>query len=262
MKEKRPLRPRMALAILSFVAAQPTFAEWSMQTGFDYTSGEYGASEDTRILYVPLTVKTEGRRYFARVTIPYIEVDAPVGGDIIAIGPDGQPIRAATGDREKNDGVGDIVAALGYTVLNRARSGIVVDVVTKAKFGTADEDKGLGTGENDYSVQIDGYKTFNRLTLLATMGYRIYGDSPDFELDDVFFGSVGSVFKLSSKTSGGLTYDFREKIVPTGDPQREATVFVTRKAGRNHKTQGYFVGGLSEASPDWGVGLVFTRGLQ
>lgn len=259
MKEKRPLRPRMALAILSFVAAQPTFAEWSMQTGFDYTSGEYGASEDTRILYVPLTVKTEGRRYFARVTIPYIEVDAPVGGDIIAIGPDGQPIRASTGDREKNDGVGDIVAALGYTVLNRARSGIVVDVVTKAKFGTADEDKGLGTGENDYSVQIDGYKTIKRLTYLLTAGHRVYGDPSGLDLNDVFFGSVGAVFKFRLGISAGMIYDFRERIVESGDTQSELTGFVTRKLGGNRKIQGYVVGGLSDASPDWGAGLMLTQ---
>lgn len=260
MKERLPPHPKMALAILLLAIAQPALSEWSLQTGADYTSGEYGASEDTRILYIPLTVKTEGERYFARVTIPYIEVDAPIGGDIIAIGPDGQPIRASAGEREKNEGMGDVVAALGYTVLNRA-SRAILDVVGKVKFGTADEDKGLGTGENDYSLQVDGYKTFTRLTLLATAGYRFYGDPPDLELDDAFFGSVGSVYKLTSTTSGGLVYDFREKIVPTGDSQREVSGFVTHKIGRDRKVQGYVVGGLSGASPDWGAGVVFTLGL-
>jgi hypothetical protein len=261
MKEKRLLRPSTALAVLSLVIAKPAVADWSVQTGIDYTSGEYGASEDTRILYVPLTVKTEGERYFVRVTIPYIEVDAPVGGDVIAIGPDGQPIRASTGNRVKDDGAGDVVAALGYTVLNSLAAGTVIDVVAKVKFGTADEEKGLGTGEDDYSLQIDGYKTFKRLTYLLTVGHRVYGDPPDIEFDDVFFGSAGAIYKFKPGISGGLIYDFRENIISDGDDQSELTAFVTRKMGGNRKIQGYVVGGLSNVSPDWGVGMTLTQGL-
>jgi hypothetical protein len=71
--------------------------------------------------------------------------------------------------------MGDLVAAFGYTVLNSVASGTIIDVVGKVKFGTADEDKGLGTGEDDYSVQIDGYKAFKRLTFLLTAGIRDRG---------------------------------------------------------------------------------------
>jgi hypothetical protein len=261
MKRKHSLSATTALAAFALALTQPTFAEWSLQTGVDYTSGEYGASEDTRILYIPLTVKTEGQRYFARVTVPYIEVDAPVGGDIIAIGPDGQPIRASTGDRAKDDGVGDVVAAVGYSVINGAASGATVDVVGKVKFGTAEEEKGLGTGEDDYSVQIDGYKVFKKMTYLLTVGYRVYGDPPDIDFDNVFFGSAGAIYKLQPNISGGLIYDFRESIIAGGDEQSELTAFVTRKIAGNRKVQGYVVGGLSDASPDWGLGLMLTQGF-
>ncbi len=261
MKENLLPSPSTALAVLSLAITQPALAEWGIQTGLDYTSGEYGASEDTRILYIPLTVKTEGERYFARVTIPYIEVDAPVGGDIIAIGPDGQPIRTAGGNRAKDDGVGDVVAALGYTVVNSLASGTIIDIVGKVKFGTADEEKGLGTGEDDYSFQIDGYKTFKRLTYLLTVGHRVYGDPPDFDFDDVFFGSIGAIYKFKPDISGGVVYDFRENIIAGGDEQSEVTVFVTQKISGNRKIQGYVLGGLSDASPDWGLGLMLTQGF-
>ncbi len=261
MKQKHLQRPKTALAILSLALAQPAFAEWSLQTGVDYTSGEYGASEDTRILYVPLTLKTEGQRYFARVTVPYIEVDAPVGGDIIAIGPDGQPIRASTGDRAKDDGAGDVVAAVGYSVINSAASGTIVDVVGKVKFGTAQEEKGLGTGEDDYSVQIDGYKLIKRMTYLLTAGYRVYGDPPDLDFDNVFFGSAGAIYKFQPSMSGGLVYDFRESIIADGDEQSEVTALITQKLGGKRKIQAYVLGGLSDASPDWGGGLMLTQGF-
>ncbi len=261
MKRKHALSATTALAVLALAMAQPAVAEWSVQTGIDYTSGKYGAPEDTRILYVPVTVKNEGERYFARLTIPYIEVDAPVGGEIIAIGPDGQPIRASTGERAKDDGVGDVVAAAGYSLLNSAASGTIIDVVGKVKFGTADEEKGLGTGEDDYSVQIDGYKAFKRLTYLLTAGYRVYGDPPDLDFDDVFFGSVGAIYKFKPGISGGVVYDFRENIIDDGDEQSEVTAFVTQKLGGKRKIQAYVLGGLSDASPDWGGGLMFTQGF-
>ena len=38
---------------------------------------------------------------------------------------------------------------------------LLIDLTGKVKFGTADENKGLGTGENDYAVQADwGSKLF------------------------------------------------------------------------------------------------------
>lgn len=256
MKQELWQRPRAALAILSLALAQPAMAEWSVQTGIDYTNGKYGASEDTRILYIPVTLKNEGERYFARVTVPYIEVDAPVGDGGVAF-VDGTPIPA----NAKDDGMGDIVTAIGYTVLNHSASRTVVDIVGKVKLGTADEEKGLGTGEDDYSVQIDGYKTFGRLTYLLTTGYRVYGDLPDFELDDVFFGSVGAVYKVKPDVSGGLVYDFREKIAVDGDAVSELTAFITQKMSGDRKIQGYVVGGLSDASPDWGMGVMITQTL-
>src|SRR6266481_10019999 len=96
------LSGRIAIAALGLLllAGRPAQADLSVATGFDYSSGGYGSGEKTRITYVPFTLKYEAERYFVRLTVPYLSIDAPAGGNIIAIGPDGQPIRAATGRRE------------------------------------------------------------------------------------------------------------------------------------------------------------------
>lgn len=255
------LTKTVVMGFMLVAMAAPVRAEMSFVTGFDYSSGDYGAPEDTHILYIPLTLKFESSPYLLRLTVPYVSIDAPVGGSIIAIGPDGQPIRSATGQRETNSGMGDVVAALGYTLLDTGASGTMLDVTGKVKFGTADEAKGLGTGENDYSLQLDGYQTFGRLTWLVTAGYRVYGDPPGTDFDNVPFGSFGGVFKFSSETSGGLIYDFRDNIVSGTDPQRDLTAFVTRKTGKDTKLQTYVLAGLSDASSDWGLGMMFTFGF-
>ena len=96
---------------LLFMGLQPAHAVFRFSSGFDYTSGKYGAADDTEILYVPLTFKFEGATSLFRLTIPYFSITAPVGGEIVAIGPDGQPIRAGTGERSTDSGMGDVVTA-------------------------------------------------------------------------------------------------------------------------------------------------------
>lgn len=256
---------KVAVVVLAAAAVamfgQSATAGLSMLTGVDYSSGEYGDTEETRILYIPVTAKYEADRYVLRLTVPYVEIDAPSGGDIIAIGPGGQPIRSGAGNRETNAGLGDVVASAGYTVFESVPAGVILDLVGKVKFGTADADDGLGTGETDYAMQFDGYKRLGSLTLLATLGYRVYGDPPGSDFDNVPFGALGVVYKLSPDSSAGAIFDMRENIVINSDPQYELTAFVTRKVGARFKVQGYVLSGFSDSSPDWGVGLMAIREL-
>jgi len=249
------------LATTAIMAGQPAFAGLSVLTGIDYSSGEYGDTEETRILYIPVTAKYEADRYVLRLTVPYVEIDAPSGGDIIAIGPGGQPIRSGAGNRETNAGLGDVVASAGYTVFESVPSGVILDLVGKVKFGTADADEGLGTGETDYAMQLDGYKKFGPFTLLATLGYRVYGDPPGSDFDNVAFGGLGGVYTFSPDTSAGVIFDIRDNIVLSSDPQYELTAFVTHKVGARTKLQGYLLTGFSDSSPDWGGGLMVIQGL-
>ena len=236
-------------------------AELKFTSGFDYSSGKYGGTESTDILYIPLTIKNEGVSSLFRLTVPLLTIRGPSGGDIIGIGPDGQPIRAGNGPRETESGLGDVIAAYTYYAYESAATGTYIDLTGKVKFGTADETKDLGTGENDYSAQIDFYKTVGNLTWLLTGGYRVYGDPPGVDFDNAFYGSVGGVVKRSRETSIGIIYDFREKIQPTSDPLSELTVYISSKSGKGARFQWYALTGFSDASPDWGIGFTFTVGF-
>jgi hypothetical protein len=237
---------------------QPAHAVLRFSSGFDYTSGKYGAVDDTEILYVPFTIKYEGATSLFRITVPFLSIKAPVGGDIIAIGPDGQPIREGTGEKTTDSGMGDVVTAYTYYLYESSASRTFIDLTGKIKFGTADETKGLGTGENDYSAQLDLYKTVGSLTGLLTGGYRVYGDPPGVDFDNVFYASIGGVFKQSPATSIGVIYDFRQKIQTVGDPLSELTAYVAHKSGKDTKFQWYVLTGFTDASPDWGLGFTFN----
>ena len=146
-----------------------------------------------------------------------------------------------------------------FDVVANRELGIALDVTAKIKFATADETKGLGTGETDYSVQADVYKFFDRITLLGTAGYKVRGDPANVDLENVFFGSVGGIYNFTPETRGGLIYDYRESAYATGDSIRELTGFVSRPINDDWRLQFYALTGFSDSSPDFGGGMLIKR---
>jgi hypothetical protein len=123
------------------------------------------------------------------------------------------------------------------------------------KLGTADETKGLGTGQNDYSLQADLYKPLGgNLSLFGSLGHRWYGDPPGIDLKNVFYWALGGAYRFSAATSAGLAYDFRPAITAGGGEISELTAFLSRRLSREWKLQPYVVLGFGRASPDWGAG--------
>jgi len=233
---------------------------FTLGTGFDYTSGKYGSSEKTETLYVPLSGKYETGPWTFRAVVPYIRITGP--GDVVGAGGDRVTLPGAPTARRTESGLGDIVGSAFYNLLNEGNAPIGLDLGAKVKLGTADRDKGLGTGKNDYSVQADAFKPFGATTAFATLGYRWYGDPPGTDLRNVYYGSVGAAHKVSSDTSVGAAYDWRPRVSPNGGQVSEATAFVTQRLSSAWKVQFYGVKGFSTGSPDFGVGALLSYSLQ
>lgn len=230
-----------------------TSGTFSLTTGFDYSSGDYGDEIDTDISAIPFVAKYELDRWTFKATIPYIHIRGP--GDVIPS--IGQVSETPRRERTTESGWGDTVVSATYSFYpTNIAQGLVIDLTGKVKFETGDEDKGLSTGENDYATQIDIYKVFGKFTAIAGVGYRVYGNPSFATLDNVFYGSVGGAYKLSQKTSIGAIYDYRPKITDAGSEISEVLSFVSHKISDQWKLQGYFVKGFSNGSPDYGGGAM------
>lgn len=226
---------------------------WRISTGVDYSSGDYGTTADTDITYIPITLKYRSGRWGFKATLPYIRVKGP--SNVI---PDVGQVGTTPTTRKTESGIGDVILSGTYTLVSDSKTKTILDLTGKIKLPTADDKKGLGTGETDYYIQLDAYKIIGKTTPFATLGYKIYGDSNVYKLDNVFYVSLGFSHKLSSSTSTGLILDVRERSTPTGDPRRELTAFMTHKLDSNRKVQAYLVKGFSDGSPDWGVGATIS----
>lgn len=247
----------LTAAVCMIIAASPALAEGtlSLTTGIDYSSGDYGSTVQTSILSIPFSVKYESETLTWKASVPWVRATAPAGS---IIGPDG-PIDSGAGLRATESGLGDLVTSLTWAAYENRKSGMAIDLTGKIKWGTASTGKGLGTGENDFSVEIDAYKSIGKVAWFANLGYRVYGDPSGIDLKNVAYGGLGVSGKLTQTVSIGTSWDYRPKITSTGDPSNELTVFSSHRINQKNKVQVYAVTGFSEGSPDWGGGLTLTH---
>lgn len=243
----------MALAL--FAIASPAWAEvtGSLTTGFDYSTGKYGGTSSTNILYIPVTGKIEFDNLFFKLTVPYISVTSSGTAVIKGIG----TIKTTTGTKTTTQsGLGDVIASAGYILVEN--DSFLLDVVGNIKFGTADANKNLGTGENDYSAQLDGYYTVHKTTLFATAGYKVLGAPAGITLNNIAYGTLGFSQKTGDKTSAGLMLDAAQSSNEFYPGTRELTVFIANKISSTSKVQAYLLKGFSDSSPEYGGGLMLT----
>ncbi len=252
--KKSAMKLRFA-ALALFACSLPAVAgDLSLGAGFDFSTGKYGARQSTTILYVPVTAKYQTDDSFLKLTVPYISITGP-GGVVRGLGLV-NPARVRT-FRVTNSGLGDITASAGHTVYDR--DALSLDLVGNIKFGTADATQGLGTGQNDYSAQVDGYYALNaKSTLFGTLGYRIYGSPPGLLLKNAPYASIGASTKTDASESVGIMLDVAKSPSVYTGPQREVTLFVTQKVPGGSKLQAYIVKGFASGSPDFGLGAMYT----
>jgi len=160
------------------------------------------------------------------------------------------------GSQPEQSGIGDLIMGVAYVFYPEASSSLpAVELSGKIKFGTASRDKGLGTGENDYTLQADISKAFGAFYPFAGVGYRFVGNPPGSDLRDKWLAYAGVSTRISSKLSLGVAYDWSQSTVRTRSDAHELSPFASFKLSRSFAIDPYGVIGLSDNSPDWGLGI-------
>ncbi|MCR4333225.1 MAG: hypothetical protein NUV34_11075, partial [Sulfuricaulis sp.] len=160
-------------------ASAATDGETSVILGAEYTSGDYGTSSKTKIWYFPVTLRYETDANAASVTVSYLSVEGR--GDVVVtgggMGMGSQTVkRTSTVNGTRTDsGFGDVILTGSHKLSGTAASRI--DLTGKIKLGTADETDNLGTGENDYAVQLDFEKDYNSNSMFGTAGSAMFSPS-------------------------------------------------------------------------------------
>jgi hypothetical protein len=268
---------RSAALVFLVLAAGVAHAEdgFSFGIGADYSSGDYGSDITTTILSVPVSAKYTTGDWIFRGSLPWMHVDGdanviPGLGSVNNTNPSGRgrgngngngggggtPTEPTSG---VTSGIGDLRLAATYAVPLQGAWG--VDLTGNVKIATADEDKSLGTGANDYGVAVDVFRSVGEATtVFGGIGYTMLGDSDFIEVDSVFNGNVGFSRKFGA-SSAGLVYDYRQPTTEDADQRSEITGFVSFPTSDAGKLQLYGVAGLADGRPDWGAGVYYNMGF-
>jgi hypothetical protein len=98
----------LVLAMAS-TTAQSGESSFSLSAGVEFTSGEYGGTEDIEDLYVPITGTIYLDNVAISLTVPYLSFRAPSGTTVTD--PGGTPV-PGSGQTIKESGLGDVVAGV------------------------------------------------------------------------------------------------------------------------------------------------------
>lgn len=223
--------------------------------GMDYSVGDYGQTADTTVTYIPMSVKVKSNHWAYGITVPYVRITGPESSVVSDGITTGDTTAVAT---RTDSGLGDVVLSAHFGFEPTDALGTYFDVSGKVKIGTADADKGLGTGTNSYTLLLDAYQPMAVVDVFATLGYRINNSSDHIKLNDVWLASLGVARRLSPHVSGGISYDYRGAASTHSTSAKEIAPYLSWKLSQQWKVKGYAAFGLSKQSPDIAGGMQLT----
>lgn len=117
------------------------------------------------------------------------------------------------------------------------------------KLPTADEDKGLGTGETDYGAFVEVAYSFDRIKPFASLGYLWTGDARTIDYRNTWLYSLG-VSQYVGADKFHVSIDAREKTLAGFDDTRLLSAGWLHSLSANHTLELNVSTGLNDSSPD------------
>lgn len=230
----------------------PARAETRLDLRFipSYFSGEFATGFETHILSLASTPVVERGKHEFRLDVPYVSITAD--GQVTFLGD--QVIERGPAGRTTESGPGDVTVQDEYSFIEGSRSAPTVSAILRIKIPTADESRGLGSGEPDGTLGFGLSQPLGtRWALLGRTQYVVRGDPPGTDLKDTFAISIGFQRRVSDSTSVGLSYRWLQSVVPGRSALADVSLGCDHGFARKLTliTTAYF--GLSETAEDYGI---------
>lgn len=227
----------LATAVLAIGVADAGAQERLVSAGMSvrFITGTFGSDQTTRLVYVPAVLTVSAGRFEVAGYFPYLTIDpstvaltqvgfVPLGrqtpggtvggpGGLAGAGGMGAghmggyappvtaaPVSTTSGASSRASGVGDVLAMVGYRVVDDPLSGLQVIVSARLKTPTASYTRGLGTGRADVGFTGSVRKRWTDGWLAAEGGFLKIGDPDGVPLRNVALWSFGGGRRLAAQT--------------------------------------------------------------
>lgn len=155
------------------------------------------------------------------------------------------------------EGIGDINVVAKYLLIQEGDKKPAFAVKAAVKMDNGDYDRGLGSGDKDYSLFVVASKTIGQVTVHGQVGYTWAGDEENSNLRDItlygiaFDYAVTEPLHILAEINGNRHPD---RTSEEDDP-RNALAGLTYKVSDNLTLDAGYRWGLSDSVPDWSTTL-------
>jgi hypothetical protein len=212
-----------------------------LDLGGGYKTGDFGTPTTSSLYYLSSTIGYVAPRYDFSVTVPYLSLT-----------------NKTNGQSRTESGIGDIILRGGAVFIPEGSSGFSFNGTLAFKLPTADETRGLGTGETDYGAFLGLYQRIENFKLSLTGGYIKVGDPPLVNYNDIYLYGVG-ISRLFGKTNIYVSLDGRRSMVPGAQNPQEVSVGLFHILNVDYAIRGSAVKGLNNGGPDFGMDFGIVR---
>jgi len=216
-----------------------------------FSSGDYGEDADTDILYFPVSYSASIGKWGAQLTVPHLQVEG-IGNVLVNIGGVNRAVSGS--ERERNSSIGDSTITVTYKMDPFSETSPFIDFRLDVKIPTADRNRGLGTGEADYSTQVDISQNVGSSVVFGTFGYTFRGKTDFYAgLADSAYVQLGIAKPIASRWNVGVFYDFREPASTFSPEIHELVPYFSFQISDSWSFTGLTAFGFTQASANAAV---------
>lgn len=217
-----------------------------------YFTGTYGSEVRTDISYVPLIFSLESPRQEFKVTVPYLSIHTEEPVAFV----EGEVITRGDGLETTESGPGDVIVREEVYLLQGSRTRPWIWGGVRIKLPTADERRGLGTGELDYGPAAGLIQPLGASWLLmVSVDHVVRGDPEGFEFRNTTWYSAGVQLRPTPEDSLGTFYERRESVFEGRDALEDVSLYYARRLSPAVSFPVTIFYGLSDTAEDWGLSL-------
>jgi hypothetical protein len=155
-------------------------------------------------------------------------------------------------------GIGDAVLRGGRRLWRDAQGQLSLNGALSIKLATGDESKGLGSGATDVSGLLSIGRKMGAYSFTVLAGYTEVGEPAGVTYDNVVSYGVG-VNRSFARTNIFASLQGQTSVLPGGTPPLDLDLGFFRLLSAEYVFTAHTFVGLSDGSPDGGVGIGFVR---
>ena len=231
----------LVLFVLLPYGARAVDGRGYLELGGGYKTGDFGTPTTSSLSYLSSAIGYVAPRYDVSATVPYLFLTNKTGSQ-----------------SQTENGIGDVIVRGGAVFIPEGPGGFSLNGTLAVKLPTADETRGLGTGETDYGAFLGLRQRIESVKLSVTGGYIKIGDTAAINYNDVYLYGVG-VSRAFNRTEVAVSLDGRRAMVPGAQNPLEVTVGLFHVLNVDYALRGSAFKGLNNGGPDFGTDFGIVR---